>query len=301
MYTNKSATPAYITAVGMIEKYIRQYFESGELRDRFNAFDKEEVPFGTGFDITTVLAATKQNSKAAEHGDYPANAFSLRFDTKTYGQYAVTLDPQKVNECIDSEERSAEYASLITESLYQGWTRDKNTAVAAECTKLIGKSTASGGTVELGTDVDAWAIDLLTQIKSHVEDLREGVTGTSYGNSIVAANLIAARDIVIVMSNATAAALDTHGYAKVFGADYLDTANVTRITSNKIAENTVLITDARNIQVRRKFEKLVGPLENSDGSQNFFYNKEEYIEAAIDTESGAVAFPFYVISTTEAS
>lgn len=299
MYINKSATPAYIAAVGMIEKYIRQYIESGELRDRFNAFDKEEVPWGTGFDISTILGATKYASKQAEHGDYDPNAFTLRFNTKTYGQYAVTLDPQKVNECIDSDAKSAEYAAQITESLYQGWTRDKNVAVSGECTKLIAKSALSGVEITLGADVDTWAIDFLTAVKTAVEDIREGIQGTAYGNTQVGSGYIAARDVVIVMSNATSASLDSHGYAKVFTPEYLDAANVTRITSNKIADNVALVTDARNIQVRRKYEKFVGPIENSDGSQNFFYNKEEYIEAAIDADSGLVAFPFKVIKTSE--
>lgn len=299
MYTNSSPTPQYVAAVQMIEKYIRQYFASGELQDRFQAFDKTAEPYGAGFDISVILAATKQTSKQAEHGSYPPNGFALRFATKTGGQYAVTLDPAKVNACVDSEAAAQEYAAMLTESLYQGWTRDKANAVATECGKIIAQSAKSGTKITLGADVEAWALSMLTQIKAQVMNLREGIKGSDYGNKIVGSNEIAANDIVIVMSHNTAATLDAYGYAKVFTPDYVDVNNVTRITSNKIEDNTVLIIDAKNIQVRKKYEAFVGPLQNSDGSQNFFYNREEYIEAAVAQTSNEVAFPFYVIKTQE--
>lgn len=306
MNINSSVTLAIDSTVGMLAKLVRQYIESGELSERFAAFDKTEVEFGKGFEIDVVLAATKQSAgtKAAEHGTYAPTVMSLAFDTPTGGQYAVTMDEQRVRECVGDVAAQQQYAAELTESLYQGWIDDKNAAVAAECAKIIAQSAKSGGTVTLGADVDAYAQEVLRQLKTVVEDIREGYTGTEYGNTAVGSKRIAARDVAIVMSNALAATLDVNGYAKVFSPEYLQMVNVIRITSSRIEEGTVLITDARNIQVRRKYERLVGPIQNSDGSYNMFYNKYDYISAAIGasgTYANVVAFPFYVIKTTEAS
>lgn len=302
MEINANYTLAFDATVGMIAKLVRQYIESGELSERFAAFDKEAVDFGNGFEIDVVLSATGNDSKQAEHGTYAPTTMALTFTTKVGKQYAVTMQENKVRECVGDTGKQQEYAAQLTESLYQGWVNDKNAGVAAVCTELIGKSALSGVTVTLGADVSAYAEDVIKEVKLAVEDIREGVAGTDYGNALVADKRIAARDVVVVMSNALAALLDVNGFAKAFSPEYLEARNITRITSNRIAENTVLITDARNIQVRRKYERMVGPIQNSDGSYNMFYNKEEYIAAAIasgGTYNGQVAFPFKVITTTE--
>lgn len=298
MIINTNYTGTYAATVGAVAKLVRQYIESGELRDRFEAFDKDAVEFGDSFEVNLILAAEKQASKAAEHGQYDPNALSLIFSTKVAGQYAVTINEQKIRECVGDAAKQAEYAAELTQSLYQGWTRDKNAAVAAAASALI-SGAGSKDTVTKGDDTAKYATDILTAIKTWVENLREGVTGTSYGNTNVGGEYVASRSVVIVMSNALAALLDTNGFAKTLSPEYMQTAGVVRITSNKIAENTVLVTDSRNIQVRRKYEKLVGPIENSDGSYNMFYNKEEFVETA-KTSSGIVAFPYIVVTTEEA-
>lgn len=311
MVINSNFTLKYNATLGMISKLVAQYLESGELRDRFSAFNKTAVEYGTGFEIDVVLASTKYapsaGERAPEHGTYAPNAFALAFDTPTGGQYPITIQPQRIRECVDNLTMQEEYAAQLVESVYQGWTDDKNAAIAAEIAKIFGASEKSGATVTLGTGEGAaeeWAVDMLTAIKTWVENFREGVTGTSYGNTIVGNGRIAARDVVICMSNATAAALDSHGFAKVFTPEYLEASGVTRVTSNRFADNTVVVMDARNIQVRRKYDYMTDAIQNSDGSYNLFYNKYEYIEAAIDgstggATSGQVAFPFIVISTTE--
>lgn len=302
MNLNADYTLAYNSTVGMIAKLVQQYIDSGALSERFNAFDKPAIEYGNGFELDTMLAASAQSTKAAEHGAFPPKVQSLVFSTVTGKQYAVTLDEKRVRECVGDAQAQSAYAAELTESLYQGWYNDKNAAVAGELAKLIGKNNLSGATVTLGTDVAKFAEDMITAIKTWVENIREGVAGTDYGNAFVGSGRIAARDVVIVMSNSLAAMLDVYGYSKAFTPAYLETANVMRITSNRIAENTVLVTDTRNVQVRRKYEKFVGPIQNSDGSENFFYNKEEFIAAAIvsgGTYDGQVAYPFKVITTTE--
>ena len=306
MVINTGYNLEFNSTLNMIAKLVSQYLESGELRDRFAAFDKTAVEYGKGFEIDVVLAASKYSpsagERAPEHGAYKSAGFALTFNTVTGGQYPITIDPQKVRECVGDAEKQEAYAAELVESVYQGWTDDKNAAVAAEIKKIFAASAKSGAEVTLGADVDAWAVDMLTAIKKWTEDLREGVTGTSYGNTVVAAKRIAARDVVVCMSNATAAALDSHGFAKVFTPEYLEANNVSRITSNRFDDNVVVVMDARNVQVRRKYEEMVGPIQNSDGSYNMIYNKHEYIEAAIDGGAGAtagqVAFPFVVISST---
>lgn len=304
MYINSSPAITYDATVKLLTRYVKLYIESGNLSDRFAALDREEVRYGSGFDITTILAATKQagGTKAAEHGSYPPNAFTLRFTTKVGGQYAVTVDENRVQECVGDEAAIQEYAAELTESLYQGWYNDKNAAIAAEAAKIIAQSAKSNAQVTLGTDVHQYALDVLTAVKTAVEDIREGVTGTSYGNTVVGSSYIAADDVIIIMSNSLAALLDANGYSRAFSPEYLEMRNVVRITSNRIAENTVLVMDARNIQVRRHIDRFVGPLENSDGSRNYFYNKYDFIEAAVSTDTsttGQVAFPFKVITKTE--
>lgn len=304
MYINSSPAITYDATVKLLTRYVRLYIESGELSERFAALDKEEVRYGAGFDITTILSATKNatGTKLAEHGSYPPNAFTLRFSNEVGGQYGVSIDELRVQDCIGDEEKILQYAAELTESLYQGYFDDKNAAIATEAAKIIAQSAKSSVAVTLGTDTKQYALDVLTEIKAAVEDIREGITGTSYGNTLVAGKRIAARDVIIIMSNSLAALLDTNGYARVFSPEYLQAANVVRITSNRIAENTVLITDTRNIQVRRHKERFVGPIENSDGTMNYFYNKYDFIEAAVATDttySGQVAFPFKVITKTE--
>lgn len=301
MYINSSPAIDFDSTVKLLTRYVKLYIESGELSERFAAFDKQEITYGAGFDVATVLAATKQNdgtSRAAEHGTYAPDIFTLRFTNVVGGQYAVTMDVRRVNACVGDESAVQEYAAELVESLYQGWYNDKNAAVANACTKIIAQSASSSVTVTLGSDTKQYAIDVLTAVKTAVEDIREGVSGATYGNTVVADKNIAARDIVIVMSNATAALLDANGYARTFNPDYLTAKNVVRITSNRIAEKTVLITDTRNVQVRRKYENLVGAIQNSDGSYNYFYNKYDFVEPAI-SDTGIVAFPFKIVLTNE--
>ena len=304
MYINSSAQIKFNETVGMLERYVKQYFESGELKSRWDVFEKEAVDYGKGFDVTTILAATKNTTKQPEHGSYPPNTFNLRFANVTGAQYAVTVQVDKVRECVGDADAQARYAAELTESLYQGWIRDKRAAITAEVAKIIAQSSKSNASVTLGDDVGAWATDMLTQIKTAVEDLREGLKGSKYGNTLVGGETIAANDVVIVMSNATAASLDAHGYAKSLTPEYLEAAGVSRVTSSSIEDNTVLITDVRNVQVRRKYEYMTDAIPNSDGSYNLFYNKYEFIEAAVDasggTYNGQVAFPFKVITTTGA-
>ena len=301
MTINTAYTGAYEATVLAVAKLVRQFVESGELRDRFAVFEKDAVEFGDAFELSVVLGQTNSatGTAATEHGKYSPQGFELIFSTTLSGQYAVTISDQKIKECVGDTAKQEEYAAELVQSLYQGWIRDKNTAVAAAATSLITGATHSTA-VTIGTDTQEYATDMLTAAKTWCENLREGVTGRSYGNTNVGSNEISSRDIVLVMSNAMAALLDTYGYARSFNEEYLSLGEVRRVGSNKIADNTILVTDARNIQVRRKYDRMVGPIQNADGSYNMIYNKEEFIAAA-KTSAGIVAFPYIVIIGTEIS
>lgn len=303
MVINTEYTGEYDATVLAVAKLVRQFVESGRLKDRFSIFDKEEVTFGKGYEMSVVLAATDTASSgtktATEHGKYSPNGFSLIFSDTIVGQFPITIEDARIKECVGDVTKQEEYAAELVQSMYQGWIKKKNKYVSDGANALIDGATNTVS-VTLGTDTEKYAVDVITQIKAKVEDIREGVTGTSYGNSVVGEEEIAATDVAIVMSNALGALLDTNGYAKAFNEQYLALGDVQRVTSNKIAEGKVLVTDARNIQVRRKYEKMVGPLQNADGSYNMIYNKEEYIEVAKTTD-GVVAFPYVVITTTAAA
>ena len=59
MVINSNYELAFKATVGMVAKLVAQYIESGELKDRFSAFDKTAVEYGKGFEIDVVLAASK--------------------------------------------------------------------------------------------------------------------------------------------------------------------------------------------------------------------------------------------------
>lgn len=297
MIINGSFTGEYDATVNSVSKLVRMFIESGELRDRFDVFDKPEVPYGNAYEISVILGADNKvvsgKRTATEHAKYAVNGQSLLFSTKVDGQYARTLDEDKIRACMTDDAKKEEYAAEVVQSLYQGWIRDKNAAVANAANTIITNGLHSAS-VTVGTDTSKYATDMITAAKTWVENLHEGIKGTEYNNSTVGSNVIAAHDVVLVMSNAMAALLDTNGYAKAFNEQYLSLGDVRRVSSNKIADDVILVTDARNVQVRKRWEKLVGPIQNADGSYNMIYNKSEFIEAAIDT-SNTVAFPFITI------
>lgn len=307
---NTALSLAYSETVGLLEKLVKQYIDGAQLEDRFGLFDRDGVEYGKGYEIATVLSAEKEgsggSSKSEEHGTYRPKIMDIVMQDTVGDQYRVTLDKRRVAECVGDSAAAQQYAAELTESLMQGWLADKNKAVGKLANDIIGKREAlsAGMTVTLTDgEEDKFAQTVLATLKGKVEDLKEGVTGTSYGNSFIGEKEIAAHDVVVIMSNAFAAFLDVHGFARVLSPEYLQTSRVSRVTSSKIKDGTVLITDARNIQTRRKYEEFVTIL-NSDGSQNMFYNKYDYIGAAIindgGTYDGQIGYPFYVIEKAEA-
>lgn len=306
-YINTPPEAKLCETYNALVKYVKQYITGGNLRSKFDVFDREEVTLGGGIESNIILAATNLKTtastpKAEEHALYTPKVFTLISTARKPAQYAVTVSKQKLAHCVGNREALEKYAAELVESLYQGWINDKNVAVAAGIDKLSSTATALVE-VPVGDGTQAYADALLTQIKAQVEDLREGVSGTSYGNPDVGDSLIAADNVVILMSNATAALLDTYGYSKAFNENYLNTAGVTRVTTSRIPENTVIITDSRNIILHKRWEELVD-IQNSDGSYNFFYNVDYFVDVATGTSKASpdteiVGYPIKVIKGTE--
>lgn len=288
-------------------KYVKQYITSGNLKTRFDVFEREEVPYGNGLETNIILAAKNQRTgealadRASEHGTYKPKVITVTSTEKTGKQYAVTISEDRLAKVVGDDAKLREYAAEITESLYQGWIDDKNADISGLFPELT-NAVPARIEIPLGSDPRAYAQAMLTNVKALVEDLREGIAGSSYGNSYIGENRIAAQDVVIIMSNSLAATLDTYGFAQVFSPEYLETRNVTRITSNRVTEGEIIITDARNIILHKRNEKLVN-IQNSDGSVNIFYNVNYYIDTAIDDTAGknTPAFPVKVITTAEAA
>lgn len=307
-YINTAPTAALESTYKGLLKYVKQYITNGNLKSKFNVFEREEVTKGAGIESNIILAATNQYSsksttRAAEHGTYTPKVFTLISTERKPAQYAVTVNPDKIALCVNDDEAQRKYAAELTESLYQGWVDEKNAGVAAGVATLINTVGANAISVDIGDGGQAYADKLLTQIKTEVEDLREGVTGNSYGNDDIGASRIAADTVVILMSHATAALLDTYGYAKAFNDEYVKTAGIERITSNRIDENVIVITDSRNVILHKRNENLTD-IKNSDGSYNLFYNVNYFMDVATGKSTTTpantiVGYPIKVLKGVE--
>lgn len=291
-------------------KYVKQYITSGNLKSKFDVFEREEVKLGAGIETNIILAASNKRTattidgKASEHAIYKPKVVTIIATNHSPKQYAVTVSEERISLCVGSEEKLREYAAELTQSLYQGWVDDKNSGVSDGLNSLIEVTSPAPISITISADTQKYADDLLMTVKAAVEDMREGVTGTSYGNTEVGSSRIAAESVVLVMSNATAAMLDTYGYSKAFNTDYLSAGDVHRVTSARIPENVILITDARNIILHKRRDNLTD-IPNSDGSHNIFYNVDYFIDlAATENSSGnvdMVGFPFKVVKGVEAT
>lgn len=290
-------------------KYAKQYIERGDLRSRFDAFQSEDAEYGKAIETTVVLAANgqdladkdpPQNNKYRENDYYAANVFTVVSTDSKAKQYPITVNDKKINEVVYNAESAQEYAASLIDSLYQGWINDKNNYIASAL-EAISKNASATQNIVIGSDEKAYAKKLLVAVKVAVESFLEGVTGDSYGNTVIGQSRIAARNVVVVVSSATKALMDAYGLAETFHDDYLKT-NVEIITSSRIAENTIIVTDKRNIIFKKRFERLVD-IPNSDGSYNWFLNVDYFIEIAGNGSASAgpleIAFPVKVIKGTE--
>lgn len=291
---------------GKLFKIVEEIITSGNLKSRFDIFEREAVELGDGIETTVVLASDGQdysgddpatNTKYSEHGYYKANTVNIVSTAKKPRQYAKTVKDSEIAQSVNSREKMIRLAEEIINSLYQGWIDDKNKYVAAALSELATNATAVN--VPIGTDNKTYALALLAQIRAVVADLEEGVTGESYGNAEIGKKSIAAEQIVVVINPATKALLEVYGLADAFNRDDRD-PSVTWLVSNKIAENTAIITDSRNIVLRKRWDKLV-PIPNSDGSINYFYNVDYFIDLQVtNSTTSSPAFPVKVIKGTEA-
>lgn len=304
-YINAVPEAALEPTYNALIKYVKQYITSGHLRSRFDVFEREAVELGAGIETNIILAATNlqttaETPKPAEHAVYKPKVVTIISNVKTPAKYAVTIDECRLAKCVGSREKLEEYAAELVQSLYQGWINDKNAGVAAALERLVAAAPVPVQIPLNAGNPSAFAESLLTNVKAAVEDLREGVTGASYNNVEIGDSRIAAEKVVMVMSNATAALLDTYGFSKAFNPEYLETRGVERVTSSRVPENTVIITDSRNIILHKNCEKFV-TITNSDGSVNHFYNVAYFIDAAIRSDEDTVGFPIKILQGKEAT
>lgn len=293
---------------GKLFKIVEEIITSGNLKSRFDIFEREAVELGDGVETTIVLASDGQdysgddpatnNNKYSEHAYYKANTINIVSTAKKPRQYAKTVKDSEIAKTVNSREKLIRLAEEYISSLYQGWIDDKNKYVAAALAELATNATTVN--VPIGTDNKTYALALLAQIRAVVADLEEGVTGTSYGNAEIGSKSISAEQVVVVINPATKALLEVYGLADAFNRNDRD-PSVTWLVSNRVAENTAIITDSRNIVLRKRWDKLVEIL-NSDGSINYFYNVDYFIDLQVtNSTTKSPAFPVKVIKGTEMS
>lgn len=309
-YINKAPAAALEATYNALLKYVMQYITNGNLKSKFDIFEREAVEMGAGIESNIILAATNVKTaattpKAEEHGTYTPKVFTLISTARKPAQYAVTVEPARLALCVNNKAALQKYAAELVESLYQGWTNDKNAAVATGLNTLVTTVGTNAISIEIGDGKQDYADALLTAIKTQVEDIREGVEGNSYGNTDIGTSRIAADTVVIVMSHATAAFLDTYGYSKAFNEEYMQASNVERVTSNRVDENTIIVTDSRNVILHKRRDELVD-IKNSDGSINYFYNVDYFVDVATgastaDSDVTIVGYPIKVIKGVEAA
>lgn len=292
---------------GKLFKIVEEIITSGNLKSRFDIFERDAIELGDGVETTIVLASDGQdysgddpttNNKYSEHAYYKANTINIVSTAKKPRQYAKTVKDSEIAKTVNSREKLIRLAEEYISSLYQGWIDDKNKYVAAALVELATHATTVN--VPIGTDNKTYALALLAQIRAVVADLEEGVTGKSYGNNEIGTKSIAAEQVVVIINPATKALLEVYGLADAFNRDDRD-PSVTWLVSNKVAKNTAIITDSRNIVLRKRWDKLV-EIPNSDGSINYFYNVDYFIDLQVtNSTTKSPAFPVKVIKGTETS
>lgn len=292
---------------GKLFKIVEEIITSGNLKSRFDIFERDAIELGDGVETTIVLASDGQdyaggdpatNNKYSEHAYYKANTINIVSTAKKPRQYAKTVKDSEIAKTVNSREKLIRLAEEYISSLYQGWIDDKNKYVAAALAELATNATTVN--VPIGTDNKTYALALLAQIRAVVADFEEGVTGKSYGNNEIDTKSIAAEQVVVIIHPATKALLEVYGLADAFNRDDRN-PSVTWLVSNKVAENTAIITDSRNIVLRKRWDKLV-EIPNSDGSINYFYNVDYFIDLQVtNSTTKSPAFPVKVIKGTNAS
>lgn len=295
---NTAPTAALEITYNALIKYVKQYLHNPNLKSKFDVFESDEILFGNGFEINLILGATANTTTTNnEHGRFNANIVTVFSTEDIEKQYAVTIDEVKLSKCVGDEAKLRAYAGELAESLMQGWIDDKNTAVFGAI-NAIATATGNTYTVTLGTDTEKYATDMLTALKAKVESMAEGWQGSEYGNSAIGNKRIATERIALIMSPETSATLDTFGFAKSFNAEFLQTANVTRVVTNRMSEGVICVTDMRNVQLHKWYHKDV-TIQNSNGSYNQFMNIGYRVDA-MKTSAGVVVFPYINILTEEA-
>lgn len=289
---------------GKLFKIVEEIITSGNLKSRFDIFERDAVELGDGVETTIVLASDGQdysgdnpttNNKYSEHAYYKANTINIVSTAKKPRQYAKTVKDSEIAKTVNSREKLIRLAEEYIASLYQGWVDDKNKYVAAALAELA--THASAVNVPIGTDNKAYALALLAQIRAVVADFEEGVTGASYGNAEIGNKSISAEQTVVIINPTTKALLEVYGLADAFNRNDRN-PNVTWLVSNKVAKDTAIITDSRNIVLRKRWDKLV-EIPNSDGSVNYFYNVDYFIDLQVtDSTANSPAFPVKVIKGT---
>lgn len=293
---------------GALFKIVKTLIETSDLKTRFDVFEDENIEVGNGYETSIILAQKGQdsagdnpetNNKYEEHGYYKANTVNIVNFTTKPRQYAVTVKDSEIAKIMNNKAKMVEFAEKLVNSLYQGWTDDKNKYVA-EAIKLLQTKTANVQNITITPDIKEYSLAMLAAIMGTAATFREGIEGEQYGNNEIGKNSIASNEIVVLINPNTYALLKVYGLAEAFHRGDRET-DVTFIESARLDENTAIVTDKRNISTRKRWEDLV-KIPNSDGSWNFFYNTDWFIDYQVtNSTTQTPAFPAKIITGVEAA
>lgn len=298
---NTAPVVALSNTYKLLEKYVKTYIESGDLKTLYDWFETDAVEFGKGFEVNVVYSQAQYtgSGRAPEHGTFNPTTLEAVVNERVKAQYPMTISKDDLKTFLASGRDVQDYAGELSEAIMQGYIDDKNENME---TVFTGLATASKEvTYTTTTDESKLAKRILQKLKQKVMEMGKNIKVSDYNTALPSAiqnKKITCNKIAIIMSCELASILDSYGYAEAFNEEYLKTTNVKRfeVVGDTVlgGANRILITDARNVILKNFTAPSVETIPNSDGSHNEFLNVEYYVDY-LGNATDKTVFPSYLI------
>lgn len=284
----------------LLEKYVKTYIESGNLKTLYDWFESEGVDYGKGYEVNIVFSQKKYvgSGRAPEHGTFNTATLEVIINEAVKGQYAITIDKRKLAKYLANGGTVQQYASELVESLMQGYIDDKNENME---NVFLGIATNSKDVIYTApTDEKARALKILQLLNQKLMEMKKNIKVSAYNTALVGVQdrKITTDKIAIVMTCEMASILDAYGFAQTITPEYMELNGIKRfevVDANVLGgTNKILVTDARNVALKPINAPFSVQIENSDGTTNEFLNVEYYCDYLGNATDG-LAFPSYLI------
>lgn len=169
------------TESGLIGKIGRQLVEGETIESEFGGLFKENFKTGRDLEVAVYKAATGTDYSATDAPPAPfPQADVLVFKQATKRTYSVKIDDKDIREGANDEEKAAQIAGEIVQTLYSGAFKEENANIVdlfasatagkagEDATKIV-----NGGTYE-GPATETAAKSLLSDIKNWAKLIRRG-------------------------------------------------------------------------------------------------------------------------------